>query len=97
MSNRWKRTPEPWVAMGKAVHIRLSNGIGPKLAECPHSDEAHGNAYLMAAAPDLLAACEAILGVDTRGLPVPGATVHPPTMQAQELARKALSKAKGES
>jgi hypothetical protein len=56
-----KHTPGPWEAVGCLVRTaRTESGGGFLVAECPVTNEHRWeDARLIAAAPDLLAACEA--------------------------------------
>jgi hypothetical protein len=84
-----KHTPGPWAA-------REPNGpgngwrVGPAwLGEKPWSDETSANAHLIAAAPDLMAACEAFVKADY-------STWLLKYVDAIDAAKAAIAKARGE-
>ncbi len=84
-----KHTPGPWETKDRAGHLDVYIGHLPVafVAAIPSSA---ANAHLMAAAPDLLAACEGIMEELERGLYNGGTS----TMYS-EACRKAVAKAAG--
>lgn len=90
-----QHTPSPW-SMGRAatdtaIYDRLGGHIATLPAMLP-SDEILANARLIAAAPDLLAALEALLDNALEDCPNP--TRH--FIDAADAANAAIAKAKGE-
>lgn len=72
MSNETKHTPGPWEtstdymeispSSGPKSHVELARIVGPGEGSSFYTyDEASANARLIAAAPELLAACKALL------------------------------------
>lgn len=94
-----KHTPGNWEAIGNLVRTPLTEG-GFLVAECrdsngqPHSDEAKRYALLIAAAPELLEALEAI---DDAAVNDSGLDDDSPTWAAIRRARSAVEKATGAS
>lgn len=86
MTTTSKYTPTPWVAM-KDGRVRDARGetIAALFGDVRAIDD---NTLLVAAAPDLLAACEALLAI-------PGIVREAPFVVA--VARAAVEKAKGET
>jgi hypothetical protein len=96
-----KHTPESWFLEGDLI---IDNADGYVVAEVPGrsigfgwegSEEQLRRALLMTAAPELLAACEALANAEVRmvdGLEVLDGDLH----QYVELARDAIAKAKGQ-
>ena len=85
METKTGHTPVQWVAMGKAVHIRLSNGIGPKVVDCQDHEQAH----LISAAPDMLEALEIVKGAY--------ASHQAYDKNPMPFVERAIAKAKGKS
>jgi hypothetical protein len=94
------RTPGPWFATpwtnSIGICTQAQGGYGDRLAECcywtsglvgqPDRGAAEANARLMATAPDLLAALEALMG------PIDGMQAN---LDAAKAARAAIAKATG--
>jgi hypothetical protein len=92
-----KHTPGPWRASNATVYapnqnaprqmipIKIESGWLDGAWES--DDEAHANARLIAAAPEMLEALELIDGYDGDAIPV---------SQVRETVRAALAKARGE-
>ena len=62
----WKNTPGPWkVVQAFGYQIRAADGciVAKVKTQCPLTSENPANAYLIAAAPELLAACRVALQV----------------------------------
>jgi len=84
-STKAKHTPGPWRADdGPALSYDVVDPTGECVAQCWH----RGNAALIAAAPQLLAALEAILAT-------PPGTDPVEIVRADDLARAAIAAAKG--
>ncbi len=96
-------TPGPWTAQrprgvmpaGGGEWPRsliFAEGVGQRVADAYWPcDEQEANARLIAAAPDLLAACEAILGPMDYYDPVKGFPLYEPF----QMLKAAIAKAKG--
>jgi hypothetical protein len=96
-----KHTPGPWAVDGRADHHLLVGAPGRRLrqvvAEVPlvvggladPTPEAEANARLIAAAPDLLAACRDVLEFLDNGTPL-----HPGSLLHQEV-EAAVARAEG--
>lgn len=98
-----KHTPGPWELEthydhNNDTHLNLYGHIDTYLhkpiarlyPDCRFADDSDkANAYLIAAAPDLLAALEAVAALDDGMLTTPA-------LQAVHQARAAIAKAKGE-
>ena len=78
-----KFTPGPWKCVGTLVYFS-NNAGGIDLRACPDSE---ANARLIAAAPDLLEALEAIIASECR---------QPDVGCAWTKARAAIARARGE-
>jgi hypothetical protein len=91
-------TPGPWEFDYEAGEVSAPNGtvvLYPTML--PDETEEVANGHLVAAAPDLLAACEALMGYFKSGndIPVDRATLTC-MCDAVVLARAAIKKAKGQ-
>jgi len=91
-----KHTPGPWMA-------REPNGpgngwrVGPAwLGEAPSSNETSANANLIAAAPDLLAACEAFVEAEHAAI-LDGQRAFSIYVDAIDDAKSAIAKARGKN
>ena len=93
-------TPGPWRVRGGAASVYAFDIVGPKGEDIGYANQSDGaddpevypdgaNARLMAAAPDLLAACRAFLAAD------PGEGYSPLEEAAIDLMRAAIAKAEG--
>jgi cell division septum initiation protein DivIVA len=108
MPDKEKHTPRPWKAGvtpsdGRRIALVLKGADVPGAHDVYHDvqatrhrieeQESAANAHLIAAAPDLLAACEEMLEA------VPpeedGAASHRQAVRASRVARKAIAKARG--
>ncbi len=97
-----QHTPGPWIAetVGSNIHITIDRPDKPPIAwvggqTAPH---AKANARLIAAAPDLLKALEAMLDVQSarrHPLGAPDEGIAYMAAQAAANARDAIAKAKG--
>ncbi len=95
--NNTKHTPGPWswdgeFALGWYASVNSESKYVGHYARPQglSKEESEANARLFTAAPDLLAACEALLPhMDQLAMPDPMA------VKAEELARAAIAKAKG--
>lgn len=104
MSTQNKHTPGPWKAQSRcasdgtlvvkdASFDEICVVREKTLRDYTDEDKKHvANARLIAAAPDLLAACEAVLKADANPQP----WLEPKYSNAIAQARSALSKARGE-
>lgn len=100
-----KHTPAPWRvarrpasdgaevrAIASVAWCGTAASFGTKETQVIDADEAYANACLVAAAPDLLAACEALAEWwHTHGIEGTSATD-----EIAAMARRAVAKAKGE-
>lgn len=90
-----KHTPKPW---RRVAGFQIEGPTGKTLAECfGRTDEAAGNAALMAAAPELLEALERIAnhgGSDSDGITNEW-TEAAAFSDCQEIAQAAIAKAEG--
>lgn len=94
-----KHTPGPWTmhprgedgaevrAITSVAWCGIASTHGASGSQVIRADEAQANARLIAAAPDLLAACEAIIDA---------ATPWAPDTPALMMVRAAIAKAKGD-
>lgn len=100
-------TPKPWRPAG-GCYINIEAGdladgsfrniarVGIDKAHCPSDDECEANAALIIAAPDLLAACEALPDFDIESPDACDFKDHALAfMTAMRLARAAIAKATG--
>ena len=92
-------TPSPWTVTGgyspqvKAGAVVIATpGATPDAIGGTNLSEHAANARLIAAAPELLAACEEAL----EALPPPGVSVSPLFLLLDETLRKAIARARGE-
>ena len=94
-----EHTPGPWKALrGEWWHIGAANGrhIGMAFAGYDGPDTADANARLIAAAPDMEKALEAVDNYTTRTLEMhPGAEVDESWRAVEKQIRAALAKARG--
>ena len=97
MTTKQQHTPGPWQHEGRKVlkfyaGMRPSESVG-SIALC-HGEDAEANARLIAAAPELLAACEAVQRwlLDSGPLKDDGMT-HPLFIKANNLVSAAILKA----
>ena len=89
-------TPGPWAATPDALGVEAPrSGVMKQIADCDchgainDDREVHANARLIAAAPDLLRACELALAHVPRTDDAPDGGIH-------GLMERAIAKAKGE-
>lgn len=86
-----KHTPGPWKKVFASNNFEVQNSIGKCVADAwsydidEDQDQMTANANLIAAAPDLLEALEAVYMMSTRN------------PEAWDMARAAIARAKGES
>jgi hypothetical protein len=82
-----KHTPGPWhyAECQMGTPFVDTESVGDLLAAALPLDEEKANAHLIAAAPDLLAACEMWVNAETVSS----------TTQAHEMASRAIAKARG--
>lgn len=93
-----KHTPGPWVAEpvgGKGSWVKGSTGEWAALACGDTSESAEANARLIAAAPDMLEALNAIQRLEFAGSCC-GCSTDEAFDEAQEIARKAIDKVEGQ-
>jgi len=70
-------TPGPWVRRYGGQRINAKGGVGvAKVLINQPEDEFDGNSHLIAAAPELLEACQTVLAGIERGLPIDANTVN---------------------
>lgn len=88
-----QHTPGPWEAWlpGRkfVIPTRNFNAVCELVDFARDPETVDANARLIAAAPELLAACEAVLSSPTYG--------DTPSEEAVEMVRAAIAKARGES
>ena len=91
-------TPGPWKAVQTGDYVKVVGANGDlvsdlRLIHHPAGSEPIGwnNALLMAAAPDLLAACEAILRLQEEH---DGGSFEDVFLMAENIAREAISRVK---
>jgi len=87
VSDEVKHTPGPWRVNHRCVEDEARNAIASVYRNVDGTGHNKANARLIAAAPDLLAACEAILS---------GWGHQDGVSRAVEKARAARAKARGE-
>lgn len=89
-----KHTPGPWTIVDYKLtqEILIAGDTGDEIAIIDYSfrPEAHDDAHLIAAAPDLLAACEAVVLHMRRPLNIEE------TIRVGALLRAAIAKARGQ-
>ena len=90
-----KHTPGPWKSTGKEVGVdyTATHGAVASIIGMPNRWETAANAALIAAAPDLLDACQAI--VELRDLAIGGVIDSKSLIQAMDYCRGAIIKAGG--
>ena len=88
-----KHTPGPWKAMaGPPEYARIDSTSMRDIARCPRAEDtetAEANAYLIAAAPEMLQALEAVMAVSFFDKWLE-------SQPAYELMKNAIKKARGE-
>lgn len=94
-----KHTPGPWTVTGQkeyayqiGIGVVTDRGIDPIAAAYGDGEAAKANAQLIAAAPDLLAACQQMLSMTVARVPL----TSPLRKAACARARAAIAKAKDE-
>lgn len=108
MSDLNKFTAGPWFVSGqmtKYVEARIGAGLIQEIAACGPTDadggygeQQHANARLVAAAPDLLEALEAILPfIPVTTASEGGAAKYSANVKAADMVRAAIAKARGQS
>lgn len=91
-----QHTPGPWEVIGNGWHVSIVRADDNNTTICDtqlqeDSYETIANANLIAAAPDLLAACKAMLGID---MPPAGEPGHIDYTHAVHMAAAAIVKAR---
>ena len=98
-------TPGPWEVDDESIYAKNSDGSWQQVAELPGwrtnkgevmSDTDRANARLIAAAPDLLAACHALMRAEPMQEGKRGGEIMGQISLAIDAARAAIAKAKGE-
>ena len=84
-----KHTPGTWVANGLEVQVADDGWVLAEIVDT--NDEGKTNARLIAAAPEMLAACEAMLRAFERSV----IGMYPDERAACQFARAAIAKAIG--
>lgn len=89
-------TPGPWVVVkpnaDNPSRAMVGSAKGANIYNAPLTDETEANAHLIAAAPDMFAACEkALIAL------APNDGYSGPGAEACKVLRAAIAKAKGQS